>query len=64
MTLYFIGMVEWIGGPCRKNRTRGSMEKLVMGFFRLVQVLIFLSHKREKNIWKGLWFNILRVKWS
>jgi len=50
MTLSFIGMVEWIGGPCRRNRKRGSIEKLVMGFFRLVQVLIFLSHKREKNI--------------
>jgi len=50
MTLYFIEMVEWIGGPCKRNRKGGSIEKFVMGFFRLVQVLIFLSHKREKNI--------------
>jgi hypothetical protein len=43
-------MVEWIGGPSRRNRKRGSMEKLVMGFFRLVQVLTFLFQKREENI--------------
>jgi len=43
-------MVEWVGGPCKKNRKRGSMEKWVMGLFRLVQVLIFFCYKREKNI--------------